>query len=624
LDTTCHGLRPAVIAVVMTLAMAGLPGCGSGDQESGAGTGSASGGDVGFGGGDIGESEDTPLFTEDQSAGSDDTGAIEPGTFGAPCKENEDCDTGLCIQTPDGRVCTKTCSEDCPEGFACVKNITGGDTYFMCVPRWLRLCDPCDTNEQCNESGASGNICVSFGKAGSYCGVKCEVDSDCPGGNYECSTVTDAATGKSSSQCTVKSGLCSCSKRASELGLNTTCLNTFQGSTCPGKRTCTKDGLSECDAAVPKLEECNGLDDDCDGKTDNFDQAAVPCKGKQNEFGQCPGVVKECIKGKVTCDAPAAQPEKCNGKDDDCDGETDEGLCEDGDNCTQDKCNTDGSCQHVKLAGMKCDDGSICTQTDKCLSGKCVGGNELDCDDQDSCTTDSCDPFSGCKHKPASNAVCPDDGNICTQDICKNGACVHPAVKEGSPCADDGKPCTQDTCKNKLCNHDPAVGKKCTDDGVPCTNDICDNQGACTHPVAQGKKCEDGNPCTINDKCVNGKCLAGGPKKCDDSNPCTKEACDPTKGGCVKTNNDYAPCVAPSSDCPVGVCWGGGCTSKPNEACSYSYKPGLCSSKVKINGVCSASGTCSPKSSPQQTTSCNGPCNGICVQCSIFKICIPF
>ena len=610
--------RRLLLSFVGVLACA----CGSGEQTSGGNpvaAGDASG-DLGGTTGDATAASDSPIFANDVP----EQEIIEIGTFGAPCTENGDCDSTLCVQTPDGKVCTRTCVEDCPAGFECAANTTGGDNFYMCVPRWLRLCDPCDTNEQCNESGQSGNICVGFGKAGSYCGVKCELDTDCPGGSYECSTITDGATGKVTNQCTVKNGLCSCSKRASELGLSTTCVNSFAGATCPGKRVCGKDGLGACDAAVPKLEECNGLDDDCDGKTDNFDQASAPCQGKANEFGQCTGVIKACTDGKVECEAPSAQPELCNGKDDDCDGDTDEGLCEDGDPCTQDKCNTDGSCQHVKLAGMACDDGSICTQTDKCLSGKCVGGNELDCDDQDSCTSDACDPFTGCTHKGASDAVCPDDGNVCTQDICKNGACVHPGVQEGSPCADDGKPCTQDACKNKQCQHDPAIGKACTDDGIACTNDVCDALGACTHPVANAKKCEDGDPCTINDSCVNGKCTPGGPKVCDDGNPCTKEACDAKQGGCVKAMNDYAPCKASSSDCPVGVCWGGGCTSKPNVACAYEYKPGLCSSKVKIEGVCSAGGICSPKSSPTQTTGCDGPCNGICVKCSIFKICIPF
>jgi hypothetical protein len=374
---------------------------------------------------------------------------------------------------------------------------------------------------------------------------------------------------------------------------------------------------------VPKQEECNGLDDDCDGKTDNFDQGGGKCKGKANEFGQCIGQILSCKGGKVECGAPVAKPEKCNGLDDNCDGTTDEGLCDDGDPCTQDKCNTDGSCKHQKLAGMACDDGSVCSQTDKCVAGKCVGANLLDCDDHDACSTDSCDPLSGCKHTPNSAKNCKDDGNVCTTDTCEAGSCVHPPVKEGSPCPDDNQICTVDVCENKQCLHIAKDGKKCADDGVACTNDVCENK-VCVHPVADGLVCDDGNPCTTKDKCLNGKCLAGPLKECDDKNDCTVEACNPKTGGCDKKHNNYAPCTASSKECSKGVCWGGTCQSKPNEQCAYEYKPGLCSSKIKMKGVCSASGACSPTSSPAQTTGCAGNCQGICVKCSIFKVCIPF
>ena len=626
ISRTCHPRRP-LVALLAAVALAVIAaGCGESD---GSGNSSTTGTlpDPDGGGAAIGDAAGTsgdsgPTFNFDVSGGTSKD-AIEPGTFSAPCTTNSDCDSSLCIQTADGKTCSQTCVEDCPHGYICAENkVAGGDTVFMCLPRWLRLCDPCRKNADCNEDGKSGNLCVGFGKPGSFCGVQCELDKDCPIG-YECGTVTDATTGKKSNQCVVTAGICKCSQRAVELGLKTSCLNTFQGATCKGERICAAGGLTDCSAEVPKQEECNGIDDDCDGQTDNFTQGGGTCKGKANEFGQCTGSITSCVDGKVECDAPEAKPEKCNGIDDNCDGTTDEGLCDDGDPCTQDKCNTDGSCKHVKLAGMACDDGNVCSQTDKCVAGKCVGANLLDCDDQDACSTDSCDPLTGCKHTPNSAKNCKDDGNVCTLDTCEAGTCVHPPVKEGSPCADDGQVCTLDICQNKQCQHKPANGKKCADDGIDCTNDVCEN-GKCIHPMGNGLKCEDGNPCTTGDKCLNGKCLAGTLKNCDDGNPCTVEACNPATGGCDKKNNDFAKCTASSKDCPVGVCWGGSCASKAGEACAYEYKPGLCSSKVKMTGTCSASGVCSPNGSPQQTQGCSGNCQGICVQCSIFKICVPF
>jgi hypothetical protein len=48
-----------------------------------------------------------------------------------------------------------------------------------------------------------------------------------------------------------------------------------------------------------------------------------------------------------------------------------------------------------------CEDGNLCTWGDLCVSGACVPGPPADCDDNDVCTGDSCDPTSGaCTHVP--------------------------------------------------------------------------------------------------------------------------------------------------------------------------------------------------------------------------------
>ncbi len=554
----------------------------------------------------------------DVNTGGADAGTVDPGTFGAKCKTNDDCDTALCVQGANGKLCTKVCEESCPSGFTCAEKKTpGGDVIYLCLPRFLYLCDPCDFNSQCNDAGKSGNVCVSFGKPGSFCGIKCdEVSPDCPT-SYSCQQVVDSKTGLTSSQCVRDKGLCECSERATELALATTCTNQNLYGACKGVRNCTGGGLSQCQAMVPKPEECNGIDDDCDGNTDNFD-ATASCK-KTNEFGSCPGIIVACLDGKTTCDAPAAKPEGCNGVDDDCDGETDEGLCDDGDPCTNDTCNSDGSCKHKELAGLACDDGSLCTQTDKCLAGKCVGGNALDCDDKDPCTNDTCDPFTGCVHKASSDAVCPDDGEVCTQDLCKEGKCLHPQAKDGSTCADDGLICTQDACQAGTCAHLPKNGGVCTDDGNGCTKDVC-SAGACKHIPATGSACEDGNPCTLKDTCNAGKCLSGPLNQCNDNNPCTKDVCTP-QTGCKHSNNDYALCTASSADCPVGTCSGGGCFSKPNVACNTKVKVGLCD-KIDVKGTCASSGQCSPQSTPKGVSCPN--CKSVCTSCFGILICLDF
>ena len=96
-------------------------------------------------------------------------------------------------------------------------------------------------------------------------------------------------------------------------------------------------------------------------------------------------------------------------------------LCDDGDGCTLDTCNTDtGSCENV----FSCDDGIDCT-VDECSSqNQCLHSpSNAACDDDNPCTTDSCNvPSRGCIN---TNNVDPcDDGLTCTiNDRCSQAEC---------------------------------------------------------------------------------------------------------------------------------------------------------------------------------------------------------
>ena len=532
-------------------------------------------------------------------ASGDATIAVMPGEFSAPCKDETDCNSGICVQAYSGKMCSTDCnSAECPAGFSCQQVMSSGqDQIYACVPKFKHLCEPCAENKDCNDGGESTNVCISFADTGSFCGAVCDpTSSDCPAG-YQCQTVVNPATGAKVSQCRHQ-GICDCSSKATTLGLSTKCWVKNEYGKCDGVRQCGAEGLSECSAGVPATEECNGIDDDCNGQTDDISVSNSVCKIPLNSFNvagkYCYGKLIACINGVAKCDGAAATVETCNGLDDNCDGQTDEGLCEDGDPCTKDSC-TPGStseCTHIQLAGMACDDANICTQTDKCLAGTCVGGNSLNCDDNDPCTTDSCDPFTGCKHLVASDAACASDGKDCTLDTCKNGTCQH-IVTDSLPCQSDGEQCTDDTCMAGVCKH-----------------------------VNSAKPCDDGNSCTVGDLCSGGKCLSGKTPSCDDGNPCTTDTCDPnTVDGCQHSNNDFAACASTSTECPVGICAGGVCSPKPNTTCQTTVKSSICTSDP-IAGVCTASGKCVVTKPPTQYT-CPG-CNGICLNCAPFgQICIP-
>ena len=98
-----------------------------------------------------------------------------------------------------------------------------------------------------------------------------------------------------------------------------------------GVETCT-NGQWVCDAPQPKAEECNGLDDDCDGCWDEKAGAAGCEPLEQACSTDCGNGTEQCYMGDWRgCTAPQPQDEVCNNQDDDCDGETDEGLNTDND-----------------------------------------------------------------------------------------------------------------------------------------------------------------------------------------------------------------------------------------------------------------------------------------------------
>jgi alpha-tubulin suppressor-like RCC1 family protein len=154
--------------------------------------------------------------------------------------------------------------------------------------------------------------------------------------------------------------------------------------------------------------------------------------------------------GLTQCDAPLAEPEKCDGIDNDCDQATDEGgLCQDANDCTFDHCKGEAGCSHEPVSELPCDDFDPCTAPDFCHEGLCVTA-PADCDDGSSCTQDKCEPGEGCKNTPV-EGTCEDDGNPCTKNQCQGGMCWHPPQPDGLPC-DDGDPCTVGTaCDNGFC-----------------------------------------------------------------------------------------------------------------------------------------------------------------------------
>jgi cysteine-rich repeat protein len=229
------------------------------------------------------------------------------------------------------------------------------------------------------------------------------------------------------------------------------------------------------------------LDYVCDPMVDTCDESCVSGRGTSTLRVTC-GPRTHCGNGTI---------EACEQCDD---GNTASGDCcsptcqfdiagaactDDGNQCTDDRCNGAGACLHPNNTAS-CDDHLFCNGTDTCSGGSCIHSGDP-CVGGGVCNNICNEAADNCV-APA-GTPCPSDGNVCTQDVCAGGTptCVHPPGNAGTPCADDGNVCTVDVCNgtSPICQH-PAgnAGTPCADDGNVCTLDVCDGVSpTCQHPA---------------------------------------------------------------------------------------------------------------------------------------------
>lgn len=170
-----------------------------------------------------------------------------------------------------------------------------------------------------------------------------------------------------------------------------------------------------------------------------------------------------------------------------------------------------GPCENdCALFGSLCDDGNACT-VDTCnADGTCASSAPTDCDDANPCTADSCDPGTGaCVTAPVSTTTTCDDGNACTGpvDRCDGAGQCHGASIAGcctaNAACDDQNPCTDDTCD--LGTH------TCTNTTKTCTpSDLC-HQASCAPD--DGSCVEAPIECGAGASCIpdTGQCVTGCP-----------------------------------------------------------------------------------------------------------------
>ncbi len=236
---------------------------------------------------------------------------------------------------------------------------------------------------------------------------------------------------------------------------------------CQGVATATcSAGTWVCNVGqVPAYEQtetlCDGKDNDCDGQTDeNLGQKALAgCK----KVGVCAaGAVAACVGGQSVCayQSPDFQGAEtaCDGKDNDCDGLTDPGLCGALQGCQDETACKTGGCTQVLGAGSK-----VCSATPGQCARLDAGGKASLADSGVTVCADETSTLTCTGGSFGTPKACPTDKPACQAGACK--LCIggqtrcDPADKAGIlVCAADGASQTK---------------------GTPCATGRCAGYGVC-------------------------------------------------------------------------------------------------------------------------------------------------
>ncbi len=334
-------------------------------------------------------------------------------------------------------------------------------------------------------------------------------------------------------------------------------------------------------------EVCDGIDNDCDEQVDEdleSNNTILSVGICAQAYEVCLGVAGWVMNYPVTYEFVEIS---CDGLDNDCDGLTDENCidcnalnCDDGNTCTTDSCDINIGCLHNPNS-EPCSDGVYCNGPDVCSGGTCSihGGNPCagqnvgpDCSDSCNESSDDC---------TASDA----DGTSCTGGLCQSGDCELSCV-----------PATE-ICDNKDNDCDGQIDEGLDQPSV-CGIGACQRNG--TNMCMNGQyinTCFPGLPITeicgntIDDDCdgvadedCDDSCTTA--DDCDDSNSCTSDQCT-ANHECLNLDRGVLECIqlGGSGSCTGGVvtCSGGspvlcpnGCNDNNSSTYDYCDNAGQC------------------------------------------------
>jgi hypothetical protein len=401
--------------------------------------------------------------------------------------------------------------------------------------------DSSDGGPGMDGSGSGSNACVQTNGGVEICDGK---DNDCNG------LIDDGTLPGVGSDCANQVGECMGGKQVCvtkfHCSVTTTslCTGPTDTTSCPNVETCIAEDITTDHLGCtknPTPERCDGKDNDCNGTSDEGDPGGGSKCG--TDLGECVAGTNHCVNGSVQCQGfidHTMDPDICDGKDNDCDGNFDEGLT------------NMGSCGQSNT--MPCHFGTL-----QCIGGapQCVGEQDPTfeaCDGVDNNCNGQIDEGYDKLTNPntcgATCAVCTVPPSSNANPTCANGTCSF-ACKPGYQ-DKDGNPANG--CEFGPCF--PSGTEVCDGQDNDCDGNvdesltppsICLTKGECAGTVAQCTGA-GGWTCTYNSNVeLDGQGnVAAQESRCDSKDNDCDGATD--EGDPLKENN-----VA-CHDNQVGIC----------------------------------------------------------------------
>ena len=299
---------------------------------------------------------------------------------------------------------------------------------------------------------------------------------------------------------------------------------------------------------------------------------------------------------------------------------------DDGNDCTTQACNPDGT---VELENVAMNQG--------CMAGVCDGAGHCtgcvspaNCGSDTFCATWTCDTGICNHHFTADNTILPSGQQVsgdCQRLQCNGSGGVVTVESDIDVPADDGVQCTDESCESGSPQHPPsAFDDTCNQSG----GSVCDGGGNCVECNTPGECANQGGICA-HATCSSHTCglldtpnNIPAPVGAQTTGDCKRLICDGS--GHANDQNDDGDLPLDNDDCTLDTCTAGvpdnpdAPDGTPCGTDGFCDGSGTCSTKKVLGDPCTLDGECDSGHCPSgDGVCCASTCGATCRACTFAK-----